>query len=177
LEDLVTRQAEHVQDCADQIDNWIQAFDMAQNEEGVWQWSNAYTGGKEWLGKYVDLVSDWNKFVGDYNATVRPRNVGRPLAASEAQAQQVLKLHESGTSLRALADETSLGLRTIRTIIERRNKSDRTTRRYLERIKPDKERERAWLAKQRTRDALPQQIHATRKMCDELAKEAKGLGR
>jgi hypothetical protein len=36
-------------------------------------------------------------------------------------------------------------------------------------------REREWLAKARARAALPKKIHATRKMCDELRREAKGL--
>jgi hypothetical protein len=36
---------------------------------------------------------------GKYNATVRPRNMGRPLQASEAQAQQVLKRHKGGESI------------------------------------------------------------------------------
>jgi hypothetical protein len=55
-------------------------------------------------------------------ATVRPRNVGRPLAASEAQCATVLKLHKAGTSLRAIAEETSLGLRTVRTIVDGRKR-------------------------------------------------------
>ena len=38
----------------------------------------------------------WNRFVPDYNAIVAPRNVGRPLAASEAQVATVLKLHKAG---------------------------------------------------------------------------------
>jgi hypothetical protein len=35
----------------------------------------------------------------------------------------------------------------VRTIVDQGDRRDRTTRKYLERIKPDRERERAWLAK------------------------------
>jgi hypothetical protein len=38
-------------------------------------------------------------------------------------------------------------------------------------------RERQWLAKKRSRDALPRSINALLKTAHELAKEAKGLGR
>jgi hypothetical protein len=175
LEDLVTRQAEAVEDCENQIDHWIQAFDMVQNEDGVWVWSGNYVEGQEWFEKYRALLKDWNKFVPDYNATVRHRNVGRPLQASEAQVEQVLKLHKQGLSLRGIVDETNLGLRTVRTIIDRPDWRDRTSRKHLERIKPDVAAERAWLARKRTRDALPKSINATLKTCRELAKEAKGL--
>jgi Helix-turn-helix domain of resolvase len=65
------------------------------------------------------------------HTVVKPRNVGRPLAVSGAQAQQVLKMHKAGASLRGVAEETNLGLRTVRTIIEQGNRTERTTRKYL----------------------------------------------
>jgi hypothetical protein len=37
------------------------------------------------------------------------------LAASEVQAKTVTKLHKQGKSLRWMAEETNLGLRTVRT--------------------------------------------------------------
>jgi Helix-turn-helix domain of resolvase len=46
------------------------------------------------------------------------QDVGRPLAASEAQAATVTKLHKAGKSLRAIVDETSLSPRTVRTIVD-----------------------------------------------------------
>jgi hypothetical protein len=176
LEDLVTRQDEHIQECADQIDRWIQAFDMVQDEDGLWEWSRDLVEGTEWLDKYCALLKEWNRFVPEYNAAVRPRNVGRPLGASDAQIEQVLRLYKSGASLRSIAEETSLGLRTVRTIIDRPDWRDRASRKHLERIKPDVAGERAWLAKSRVRKALPRQITAARKTCDDLHKEAKGLG-
>jgi hypothetical protein len=46
----------------------------------------------------------------------------------------VLKLHRGGASLRAIAEETSLGLRTVRTIVEQKRGSDRTTKKHYGRL-------------------------------------------
>jgi DNA-binding CsgD family transcriptional regulator len=43
------------------------------------------------------------------------------------QCRKVLKLAEAGKSLRAIMDEMNLGLQTIRTIIGRKDYSDRTS--------------------------------------------------
>jgi hypothetical protein len=77
-------------------------------------------------------VRDWNKYLPRING--EPRNVGRPLAASEAQVVQVLKLRQQGYSLRDIADETSLGLSTVRTIVAQKNGTDRTSKRHRQRI-------------------------------------------
>ena len=50
------------------------------------------------------------------------RDPGRPLAASEAQVAAVLKLHKASKSLRWIADETSLSLQTVRTIVGRKQR-------------------------------------------------------
>ena len=60
-------------------------------------------------------------------------------------------MHKAGKSLREIAEETSLGLRTVRTIIAKGNGTDRTTIKHLERIAPDRARERAWQAKAQQR--------------------------
>jgi hypothetical protein len=90
---------------------------------------------------------------------------------------QVLKLRKRGMSLRDIADETSLGLNTVRTIVGRTNGTDRTSIKHLRRIDPDRAHMRAWTAKRQARDALPRRIHQLRENGDELLKEAKGLGR
>jgi DNA-binding CsgD family transcriptional regulator len=56
--------------------------------------------------------------------------VGRPLAASEAQQATVRRLRKAGKSLRWIAEETSLGLNTVRTIVgkvEQRREHNRRT--------------------------------------------------
>jgi hypothetical protein len=136
--DLTARLAEQVRDVGDMIETWIQAFDMVQNENGIWVWSTSFVEGDAWFEKYQVLVRKWNKFFGDYNAMVRPRNVGRPLAASEAQRAQVAKLRKAGRSLREIVEETSLGLATVRTIVGQGAGRDRTTIKHLQRIDPDR---------------------------------------
>ena len=84
------------------------------------------------IDDYNDLVRRWNKCLPRING--EPRNVGRPLAASEAQCVQVLKMHKGGDSLRAIAEETSLGLRTVRTIVEQKRGSDSTTKKHRGRL-------------------------------------------
>lgn len=174
--DLVHRMSEHVCECSDQTEAWIAAFDMVLDDKGDWVWSNAFVEGYEWLQKYVELTRKWNKFVPEYNAVIRPRNVGRPLDASEAQQREVLKLHKSGMSLRSIAEETNLGFRTVRTIVDRDDGRDRTTVKHLQRIDPDRAAAASWLARKRTRDALPKRIGNSLKTGSALLKEAKGLG-
>ena len=127
------------------------------------------------VDKHNALVREWNRFVPEYNAMVRPRNVGRPLAASDAQVAEVLKLHKAGGSLRGIAEDTSLGLATVRTIVSQKDGTDRTTVKHLERIAPDRAAAARWRARKRTRDALPKRINETLAKGRELVKEAKGL--
>jgi hypothetical protein len=61
----------------------------------------------------------WNKLVPEYNAVVAPRDIGRPVAASDAQQTEVMVLHKAGKSLRWIAGATGLGLRTVRTIVDK----------------------------------------------------------
>ena len=88
-------------------------------------------GGDQWYLKYKELVKDWNAAVGDLNAKVAPRPVGHPLAASEAQVTEVMKLRKRGASLRDIAEETSLSLSTVRTIIGNENRTTRTWRKWF----------------------------------------------
>jgi hypothetical protein len=60
-------------------------------------------------------------------------------------------MHKAGMSLREIAEETSLGVRTVRTIIDKGDGVDRTTVKYLQRVKP--EDAAAWRSRKRTRDA------------------------
>jgi hypothetical protein len=93
--------------------------------------------------------------------------------ASEAQRAQVLKLHKAGRSLRGIAEDTNLGLQTVRTIVEQGERRDRTTVKHLQRIDPDRFRESAW--RERTRKALPKRVTEALAKGRELVKEAKGL--
>jgi hypothetical protein len=90
-----------------------------------------------------------------------------------AQCATVRELHKRGMSLRGIADETSLPLWTVRTIVDKRNGTDRTTVKHLQRIDPDRKREAAWRARGRVRNALPKRIDATLARGRELVKAAK----
>jgi hypothetical protein len=50
------------------------------------------------------------------------------LAASEAQIEEVRALHKDGKSRRFIVGRTGLGERTVRTIIEKKQGKDRTSR-------------------------------------------------
>lgn len=127
----------------------------------------------EIVSKYETLRHKWNRFVPDYNAVILKRNVGRPLAASEAQQADVLRRHKRGESLRAIAEDTSLGFQTVRSIIGKQDGTDRTTRKHLERVAF--ENTVAGKARKWTRDALPRRLNALLADKRDLLKEAKGL--
>jgi hypothetical protein len=66
---------------------------------------------------------------------------------------------------------------TVRTIIGREARTDRTSARRLQKIDPEKAATNAWQARKRTRDALPKRIGEVLHQGAALLKEAKGLGR
>jgi uncharacterized coiled-coil protein SlyX len=174
--DLVQRQDAHIRDCAETIEAVKAAFEMTLRDDGVWVWNEAVVAGEKWHDRYIDLVHKWNRNVADFNATmVRRRNVGRPLAATDAQRQAVIKLRAAGKSLRAVATQTSLGLTTVRTILDQRERRDRDSMKHFERIRQDTVEERTWQSQKRTRRALPGRIDILRRQGDELRKEAKAL--
>jgi hypothetical protein len=172
--ELIAELREQLEECSAQIDRWIEAFDMVQGDDGAWQWAPGLAADRDkWFSKFVELRSRWNKFVGEYNAAVAPRNMGRPLQASEAQGLKVLQRHHAGESIRSIAENMELSVRTVRTIIDKRNGVDRATLARLQRIAPDK------FAEARTRRsikeiaALPKRTNANLKRNAELIKAAK----
>jgi len=180
---LVDAMREQVKESAELIDGWIETFDMTQGENGNWIFDP--NQGKLWeaysdlLDRHQKLARDWNKFVGEYNATVTGRDLGRPLAASDAQVKDVLKRRKDGASLRAIASATSLSLRTVRTIVEKDQGTGRTSKRTneLRRREFDRLRAAAYRARKKARDQLPKKITETRDSGAALIKAAKGLGR
>jgi len=175
--DLVERMRESVQDARDVIEAWKEAFDMQPTGGTSWTWGPWVAECEGYHDKYGELLRKWNRFVPEYNAIVAPRrsNVGRPLLASDAQRDTVLNLRKRGLSLRSIAEETSLGLNTVRTIVDQRDQRDRTSIKHLERIRRDMGEARTWQSRKRTRDSLPRRITALQQQSAELQKEAKGL--
>jgi hypothetical protein len=173
---MAQRMEEHVRDADALIDSWIESFEMQLGDDGTWKWHPDLIV-DDLQTRYFALLKQWNKFVGKYNQAVAPKEIGRPLDASPAQCAQVLKLKKAGRSLRNIADEMSLGLQTVRTIIGREARTDRTSVKRLERVDPQNTALAAWRARKRTGDALPKRIGETLQQGAALLKEAKGLGR
>jgi hypothetical protein len=173
--DLVQRQDEHLQDVDALLENWKEAFGMSLGDDGLWTAATYFADAEQYHDRYVALLREWNKNVALFNNTVVKRNVGRPLEASEAQVKTVRQLRRRGTSLRDIAEETSLGMRTVRTILDQQDGVDRTAIKHLKRIDPNRARERVWQAKRQMRQALPRRIAAVEKANAELRQEAKGL--
>ena len=172
LRDRVRRMEENVEDSANVIESWKETFDMEQTDDG-WTWKPFWEQHHKLIEDYNALVRQWNKYL----PILRRQNVGRPLAASEAQCIQVLKLHKAGNSLRGIAEETSLSLNTVRTIVSKATGADRATKSRWQRIDPDRQRLATWKRQRRTGDTLPRRAQRTAEKGRALLKEAKGLGR
>jgi hypothetical protein len=165
--DLIQRFREHAED----YNHWLERLGEVLNDT----WWDEHVKLED---DYNDLVHDWNKCVPLINGSTQP--VGRPLAASEAQRADVLRLHKEGMSLRGIAEELTLGFQTVRTIIAQGNGTDRTSRKHrqrAERIEIDQTQVARWKRQRRTGNALPQQAQRVAETGQKLIKEAKGLGR
>jgi DNA repair exonuclease SbcCD ATPase subunit len=178
LRDLVTRLREQGEDYHSSIESWCEAFGMEMKEDGLWTWKPFWNEHDALLAKYNALVRDWNAAVPILNH--RQRNVGRPLAASEAQVAEVRRLRKAGRSLRGIVEDTNLGLPTVRTIVGQMDGRDRTSQKHrgrLERIEISREQRAEWKRQRRTGAALPKRVNAFLKDGHALSKEARGLGR
>jgi hypothetical protein len=174
--DLVRRMEEHLEDRDAYLENFITVFGLTLNDEGE------YTNGDfiEQHNELIDLLDEtidrFNALVRRYNANVAdPVPVGRPIAASEAQQAQVLAHHKGGKSLRWIAEAMTLSRRTVTTIVEKDEGTDRTTAKRRTRLglelakKPER---RKWSLAN-----LPKQANALLQEKRDLIKEAKGLGK
>jgi hypothetical protein len=175
MRDLVRRMEESIEDADNVIEAWKEALEMEETEAGVWTWKPFWDARWKLVDDYNDLVRRWNKFLPVINGRTQP--VGRPLAASEAQQATVRKLRKAGKSLRWIAEETSLGVNTVRTIVGKVDGTDRTTRKHQERIDPDRQQAIRWKRQKRTGDALPKRAQRVVEEGRVLLKEAKGLGK
>lgn len=101
--------------------------------------------------------------------------MGRPLAASGEQRQRILAHHKAGHSLRWIAEEMNLGLQTVRTVIDKKDRVDRTTLDLWERIAPDMRTERDRRRRKKDVDGLRKGIPSLLERSAELIKRAKGL--
>lgn len=168
LRDLTSRLREHAEDYVNCLESWKETFGMVMTDDGKWTWEPFWDERDKLIDDYNKMVRDWNRHV------VPPRNVGRPLAASDAQVTQVRKLHKAGRSLRWIMEETSLGFQTVRTIVGQVDGTDGTSQRHMGRIDPDRLRQARWKRQRRTGDALPRRVQRVIEDGHALAKEARG---
>ena len=178
--DLVDEMREHVEGANELVESWIEAFGMELDESGMYDFGRDLLVDQhsKLIEKHNKLLREWNKFVGEYNSTVAPRDLGRPLQASEAQIKEVRKQRKRGASLRAIAAQTGLSPSTVRTIIGKDAGTDRTGKRanLLRKREINRLRAAEYRAQKRTREQLPKRITETQKRGEELVKAAKGLG-
>jgi hypothetical protein len=173
--ELITELRQNAEDTDNLFDNWEEAFDLVPDGDGnvtmapLWDEHNAL------VDDFNDVVRRWNKFLPLING--KPRNVGRPLAASEAQVIEVERLRRDGRSLRGIAEDTSLGLDTVRTIVGKMSGDDRTMRKHrarLERVEIDRVRQATWKRQCRIGKELPRRIKRVRAESQALVKRARG---
>src|SRR5439155_16090338 len=121
--------------------------------DGSWSFRPWMQERSEYHDKYMALLHKWNRTVTLFNAKIgQPSGTGRPLEASESQRAEVLRLRKAGASLRGIAEETNLGLRTVRTIIDRKHGTDRTSKRHeIRRIEINRQEETRRRVRERTR--------------------------
>jgi hypothetical protein len=178
MREHIEKANELIEDKTRLIESWIECFNMTLTEKG-WDWSDYIKANDEFQDKYSKLLNDWNRWCGAFNdaqAGLR-QPVGRPLGASESQVAEVLKMRSQGAAYHDIADETSLSMRTVRTIITRDSRTDRTTRRHaeLQKIPVDRKEQIRHRARRRTRDTIPARVNQFLKASGELVKEGKEL--
>ena len=172
--ELVREMEEHAQEHDEYLEMFITTFGLTLNDEGKWGNGEFITSYNVLVAQYEDLRGRYNKLVRDFNQyAVPPKPVGRPLAASEAQQAQVIKHHKAGKSARWIAEEMTLSRRTVTTVIDKLDGSDRNTqkrRRQLGLVEPKRN---DWRPAAMAR--LPKRATEHFEKGRELLKEAKGL--
>ena len=182
LNALIEGLREQAEEHHEAMSRWQAAFGMVpikertDNEGGkyvTWQWEEDHT-----IAENIRLREKYNKLVTDYNRRFVPGDVGRPLGATEAQIAQVLKLHKEGVPYRLIVDEVKpISLQTVRTIIGREKRADRTTKKRASKYMPDKAEATTLKWRKREFEDIPKQVTKLLKTGEELIKQAKGLGK
>jgi transposase len=85
---------------------------------------------------------------------------------------QIIKHHEAGKSARWIAEDLTLGRRTVTTIISKLDGTDRTSNRHRQRLGLEPKRKNWRLS---VMDRLPKRATAHFEQGRKLVKEAKGL--
>jgi hypothetical protein len=94
--ELLRRMEERLKEGEEYLETFITTFGIELNDDNCWTWGPYIAAQNALVDKHNDLISRYNKLVGIVN-----RNpIGRPIAASEAQQEQVAR-HISAAGRRA----------------------------------------------------------------------------
>ena len=153
------------------LEQFITTFGLELDGDGSYRNGDFIQGHQRLADKYNDLVGRHNKLIRRFNANIASvQSVGRPLAASEAQQFQILKLHNTGKSSRWIAEELTLSRRAVTTVIDKDEGTDRTTTQRRLRLGLEPKR-KDW--RQAAIASLPRQATKLRKDAKKLLKEAR----
>jgi hypothetical protein len=171
--DLVRRMEEQAQEHDEYLESFVTTFGMELDAEGCWRWGALVTDYNDNVDKFNALRDRYNKLVANFNRyALPPRSAGRPIAASTAQQEQVLRHHKAGRSPRWIAEEMTLSRRTVTTIIGKHSGTDRTSNKYRQRFGLEP-KVKDW--RPAARKSLPKRVAVHFEKGVELRKEAKGL--
>ena len=170
--ELLRRMEEHVKEHQEYLETFITTFGMELNDDNCWTWGPYVAARNALVDMHQDLISRYNKLVGIVNRNLAMNPIGRPIAASEVQQQQIAKHHKRGKSARWIAEEMTLSRRTVTTVLGKLDGSDRTTNRRRRRLGLEPKR-KDWRPAAMAR--LPKQAAKLFEKGRELVKEAKGL--
>ena len=96
---------------------------------------------------------------------------GRGTRATPRLAR-VLKLHKAGQSLRSIAEDVNLSVRTVRTIVDKKDGVDRSRVARIKLVEPSLLA--GITAQRKVRATLPRRVSASKEKMAKLIKEAKG---
>ena len=82
----------------------------------------------------------------------------------------MLKLHKAGQSLRSIAEDVNLSVRTVRTIVDKKDGVDRSRVARIKLVEPSLPPH----AQRKVRATLPRRVSASKEKMAKLIKEAKG---
>jgi hypothetical protein len=153
------------------LEEFITTFGLDLDNDGFYRNGDFIRRHQQLFEDYSALVTRHNKLVRRFNANIASvQPVGRPIAASEAQQDRVLKLHKAGRSSRRIAEEIGLSRRTVTTVIEKSDGTDRTTSKHRMRLGLEPKRG-DW--RQPAIANLPRRATGLRKEAKKLLKEAR----
>jgi hypothetical protein len=164
--ELIGRFREHVREFMEWRERLVEGWEITETEDGQLVSERGWDKAREIGEQFIKLMRAYNVYAG-------PRQpIGRPIAASEAQEKEVIRLRKKGISLREIAERTNLGLKTVRTIIAHAERTDTGTlrRAAILRVKVDRQPLVRLEARRKTRDIVRKQLVELNEQAKELLK-------